>query len=391
MRYKKRRYFIAGRISLIQRSKIRELFEKARKMENVISLGIGEPDFDTPQNIKDAAKKALDEGWTHYTPNAGIPELRQAISEYYKERYNLDILPDSVIVTAGAYEATYLAFETLLEREDEAIIPDPAFVCYAEDAKLAEAKIVRLPLREENGFQPDPDELLELITKRTRMVVLNYPNNPTGATLDEDIAKAVADIAEDYNLYILSDEPYEHFLYDGAKHYPMLKYAPDNTILVNSFSKTFAMTGWRLGFTIAPKDIIKDMVKLHAYVIGNVASFVQVAGIEALRSPKSWEAVEKMKQRYAERRKIVLDAIKKIPYISAFKPKGAFYVFANIKETGMTSEEFSEWLLDKAKVVVIPGTAFGKNGEGYVRISYATKKEKLIEAMKRIKEALEEL
>jgi len=391
MRYKRHRYFIAGRISLIQRSKIRELFEKARKMENVISLGIGEPDFDTPQNIKDAAKRALDEGWTHYTPNAGIPELRQAISEYYRERYNLDILTDSIIVTAGAYEATYLAFETLLEKGDEVIIPDPAFVCYAEDAKLAEAGIVRLPLREENGFQPDPDELLELITKRTRMIVINYPNNPTGATIDEETVKAIADIAEDYNLYILSDEPYEHFLYDGAKHYPMLKYAPDNTILVNSFSKTFAMTGWRLGFAIAPKDIIKDMIKLHAYVIGNVASFVQVAGIEALRSPKSWEAVEKMRQEYAERRKIVLDAIKEMPYISAFEPKGAFYIFANIKETGMTSEEFSEWLLEKVKVVVIPGTAFGKNGEGYARISYATKKEKLIEAMERMKRALEEL
>ncbi|NJE08610.1 aminotransferase class I/II-fold pyridoxal phosphate-dependent enzyme [Thermococcus sp. M39] len=391
MRYKRHRYFIAERISLIQRSKIRELFEKARKMENVISLGIGEPDFDTPQNIKDAAKKALDEGWTHYTPNAGIPELREAISEYYKERYNLDVPADSIIVTAGAYEATYLAFETLLEKGDEVIIPDPAFVCYAEDAKLAEAGIIRLPLKEENGFQPDPDELLELITKRTRMIVINYPNNPTGATIDEETAKAIADIAEDYNLYILSDEPYEHFLYDGAKHYPMLKYAPDNTILANSFSKTFAMTGWRLGFAIAPKDIIRDMIKLHAYVIGNVASFVQVAGIEALRSPKSWEAVEKMRQEYAERRKIVLNAIKEMPYISAFEPKGAFYIFANIKETGMTSEKFSEWLLEKAKVVVIPGTAFGKNGEGYVRISYATKKEKLIEAMERIKKALEEI
>ncbi|ALM75437.1 aminotransferase class I/II-fold pyridoxal phosphate-dependent enzyme [Thermococcus barophilus] len=391
MRYKRHRYFIAERVNLIQRSKIRELFEKARKIENVISLGIGEPDFDTPDNIKEAAKRALDEGWTHYTPNAGIPELREAISEYYKERYDVDIPTDNIIVTAGAYEATYLAFETLLERGDEVIIPDPAFVCYAEDAKLAEAGIVRLPLREENGFQPDPDELLELITKRTRMIVINYPNNPTGATMDEETAKAVADIAEDYNLYILSDEPYEHFLYDGAKHYPMLKYAPDNTILSNSFSKTFAMTGWRLGFAIAPKDIIRDMIKLHAYVIGNVASFVQVAGIEALRSPKSWEAVEKMREEYAERRKIVLDAIKEMPYISAFEPKGAFYIFANIKETGMTSEEFSEWLLEKAKVVVIPGTAFGKNGEGYVRISYATKKEKLIEAMKRMKKALEEL
>ncbi|WP_324736367.1 aminotransferase class I/II-fold pyridoxal phosphate-dependent enzyme [Thermococcus sp. SY098] len=391
MRYKRHRYFIAERVNLIQRSKIRELFEKARKIENVISLGIGEPDFDTPDNIKEAAKRALDEGWTHYTPNAGIPELRQAISEYYKERYNLGVPTDNIIVTAGAYEATYLAFETLLERGDEVIIPDPAFVCYAEDAKLAEAGIVRLPLREENGFQPDPDELLELITKRTRMIVINYPNNPTGATIDEKTAKAIADIAEDYNLYILSDEPYEHFLYEGAKHYPMLKYAPDNTILANSFSKTFAMTGWRLGFAIAPKDIIKDMIKLHAYVIGNVSSFVQVAGIEALRSPKSWEAVEKMRREYAERRKIVLDAIKEMPYISAFEPKGAFYIFANIKETGMTSEEFSEWLLEKAKVVVIPGTAFGKNGEGYVRISYATKKEKLIEAMKRMKKALEEL
>ena len=391
MRYKRHRYFIAERINLIQRSKIRELFEKARKMENVISLGIGEPDFDTPQNIKEAAKRALDEGWTHYTPNAGIPELRQAISEYYKEMYNLDVSTDSIIVTAGAYEATYLAFETLLERGDEVIIPDPAFVCYAEDAKLAEAGIVRLPLREENGFQPDPDELLELITKRTRMIVVNYPNNPTGATIDEETVKAIADIAEDYNLYILSDEPYEHFLYDGAKHYPMLKYAPDNTILANSFSKTFAMTGWRLGFAIAPKEIIKDMIKLHAYVIGNVASFVQVAGIEALRSPKSWEAVEKMRQEYAERRKIVLDAIKEMSYISAFEPKGAFYIFANIKETGMTSEEFSEWLLEKAKVVVVPGTAFGKNGEGYVRISYATKKEKLIEAMERMKKVLEEI
>jgi len=391
MRYKRHRYFIAERINLIQRSKIRELFEKARKMENVISLGIGEPDFDTPQNIKEAAKRALDEGWTHYTPNAGIPELRQAISEYYKEMYNLDVSTDSIIVTAGAYEATYLAFETLLERGDEVIIPDPAFVCYAEDAKLAEAGIVRLPLREENGFQPDPDELLELITKRTRMIVVNYPNNPTGATIDEETVKAIADIAEDYNLYILSDEPYEHFLYEDAKHYPMLKYAPDNTILANSFSKTFAMTGWRLGFAIAPKEIIKDMIKLHAYVIGNVASFVQVAGIEALRSPKSWEAVEKMRQEYAERRKIVLDAIKEMSYISAFEPKGAFYIFANIKETGMTSEEFSEWLLEKAKVVVVPGTAFGKNGEGYVRISYATKKEKLIEAMERMKKVLEEI
>ncbi|KUJ98617.1 MAG: Aspartate aminotransferase, partial [Thermococcales archaeon 44_46] len=168
MRYKKHKYFVADRINLIQRSKIRELFERASKMQNVISLGIGEPDFETPQNIKEVAKRALDEGWTHYTPNAGIPELREAVSEYYKNHYGLDVSAERVIVTAGAYEATYLAFETLLEDGDEVIIPDPAFVCYVEDAKIAEAKPVRLPLKEENGFQPDPDELLELITKRTR-------------------------------------------------------------------------------------------------------------------------------------------------------------------------------------------------------------------------------
>ncbi|USG99760.1 aminotransferase class I/II-fold pyridoxal phosphate-dependent enzyme [Thermococcus argininiproducens] len=391
MRYRKHKYFVANRINLIQRSKIRELFERASKMENVISLGIGEPDFDTPQNIKDAAKRALDEGWTHYTPNAGVPELRNAISEYYADHHGIEIPVQNVLVTAGAYEATYLAFESLLEDGDEVIIPDPAFVCYAEDAKVAEAKAIRLPLREENDFQPDPDELLELITKKTRMIVLNYPNNPTGATLDEDIAKAIADIAQDYNIYILSDEPYEHFLYDGAKHIPMIKYAPDNTILANSFSKTFAMTGWRLGFTIAPEEIIRDMIKLHAYIIGNVASFVQIAGVAALREEASWKAVENMRKEYAKRRRLVLEKLKEVPYIKAFEPKGAFYVFANIRETGMKSEEFAEWLLDKAGVVVIPGTAFGPNGEGYIRISYATKQENLLEAISRMKKVLEGL
>ncbi|AAL80646.1 aromatic amino acid aminotransferase [Pyrococcus furiosus DSM 3638] len=387
----KRKYFMAHRIGVIQRSKIRELFERASKMENVISLGIGEPDFDTPNNIKEAAKRALDEGWTHYTPNAGIPELREAIAEYYKKFYGIDVEVDNVLVTAGAYEATYLAFETMLEQGDEVIIPDPAFVCYVEDAKLAEAKPIRLPLREENDFKPDIDELLERITKRTRMIVINYPNNPTGAVLDKETAKAIADVAEDYNIYILSDEPYEHFLYDDAKHYPMIKFAPDNTILANSFSKTFAMTGWRLGFVIAPTQIIREMIKLHAYIIGNVASFVQVAGIEALRSKESWKAVEEMRKEYNERRKLVLQRLRKMPYIKVREPKGAFYVFPNISETEMSSEEFSEWLLEKAKVVVIPGTAFGENGEGYVRISYATSREKLIEAMDRIEKALEEI
>ncbi|BAA29863.1 pyridoxal phosphate-dependent aminotransferase [Pyrococcus horikoshii] len=385
----KRKYFIAERVLLIKRSKIRELFERASKMEDVISLGIGEPDFDTPKNIKEAAKRALDEGWTHYTPNAGIPELREAVVEYYKKFYGIDIEVENVIITAGAYEGTYLAFESLLERGDEVIIPDPAFVSYAEDAKVAEAKPVRIPLREENNFLPDPNELLEKISKNTRMIVINYPNNPTGATLDKELAKTIADIAEDYNIYILSDEPYEHFIYEDAKHYPMIKFAPENTILANSFSKTFAMTGWRLGFVVAPSQVIKEMTKLHAYVIGNVASFVQIAGIEALRSEESWKAVEEMKKEYNERRKIVVKRLKNMPGIKVKEPKGAFYVFPNISGTGMSSEKFSEWLLEKARVVVIPGTAFGRMGEGYVRISYATSKEKLIEAMNRIEKALE--
>ncbi|ANF22048.1 aminotransferase class I/II-fold pyridoxal phosphate-dependent enzyme [Thermococcus piezophilus] len=392
MKYKKRKYFLAGRINLIQRSKIRELFEKASKMENVISLGIGEPDFDTPEIIKEAAKRALDEGYTHYTPNAGIPEFREAIAEYYKSYYKVDVSPNDIIVTAGAYEATYLAFQTLLEKDDNVIIPDPAFVCYVEDAKIAEAGIIRIPLREENEFQLNPDELVEAITKRTRMLVINYPNNPTGAILKKKTVKAIADIAEDYNLYILSDEPYEHFLYEGAKHYPMIKYASDNTILANSFSKTFAMTGWRLGFAIAPTQVIRDMIKLHAYIVGNVTSFVQIAGITALRDKRSWEAVERMRQTYAERRKVVLRYLNKMPHITPFKPKGAFYIWAKIDpELDMSSEDFAEWLLENARVVVIPGTAFGKAGEGYIRISYATKKSQLIEAMERMKAALLEL
>ena len=392
MRYRKRKYFLAGRINVIRRSKIRELFEKARKMENVISLGIGEPDFDTPEVIKEAAKRALDEGYTHYTPNAGIPEFREAIAEYYREFYKVDVDIDNIIVTAGAYEATYLAFESILEQGDDVIIPDPAFVCYVEDAKIAEAGIIRIPLREENNFRPDPDELVEAITKRTRMIVINYPNNPTGAVMKKSVVRAIADIAQDYNIYILSDEPYEHFLYEGAKHYPMIKYAPDNTILANSFSKTFAMTGWRLGFAIAPKQVIKDMIKLHAYVIGNVTSFVQIAGITALRDERSWEAVKEMRRVYNERRKLVLKYLNEMPHIQPFRPKGAFYVWAKIDpELDMTSEDFADWLLDNARVVVIPGTAFGKQGEGWVRISYATEKDKLIEAMERMKEALSKL
>ncbi|WP_297063440.1 pyridoxal phosphate-dependent aminotransferase [Thermococcus sp.] len=392
MRYKKRKYFLAGRINIIQRSKIRELFEKASKMEDVISLGIGEPDFDTPEVIKDAAKRALDEGYTHYTPNAGIPEFREAIAEYYKDFYNVDVELDNILVTAGAYEATYLAFQSILEQGDDVIIPDPAFVCYVEDAKIAEAGIIRIPLREEYKFRLNPDELVEAITKRTRMIVINYPNNPTGAVMKKSVVKAIADIAQDYNIYILSDEPYEHFLYEGAKHYPMIKYAPDNTILANSFSKTFAMTGWRLGFAIAPKQVIRDMIKLHAYVIGNVTSFVQIAGITALRDKRSWEAVERMRKVYDERRKLVLKYLNEMPHIQPFRPKGAFYVWVKIDpELDMTSEDFADWLLDNARVVVIPGTAFGKHGEGWVRISYATEKDKLIEAMERMKEALSKL
>jgi len=392
MRYKKRKYFLAGRINIIQRSKIRELFEKASKMENVISLGIGEPDFDTPEVIKDAAKRALDEGYTHYTPNAGIPEFREAIAEYYKDFYKVDVDIDNILVTAGAYEATYLAFQSILEQGDDVIIPDPAFVCYVEDAKIAEAGIIRIPLREEYKFRLNPDELVEAITKRTRMIVINYPNNPTGAVMKKSVVKAIADIAQDYNIYILSDEPYEHFLYEGAKHYPMIKYAPDNTILANSFSKTFAMTGWRLGFAIAPKQVIRDMIKLHAYVIGNVTSFVQIAGITALRDKRSWEAVERMREVYDERRKLVLKYLNEMPHIQPFKPKGAFYVWVKIDpELDMTSEDFADWLLDNARVVVIPGTAFGKQGEGWVRISYATEKDKLIEAMERMNSALSKL
>ena len=392
MRYRKRKYFLAGRINLIQRSKIRELFEKASKMKDVISLGIGEPDFDTPAVVKNAAKRALDEGYTHYTPNAGIPEFREAIAEYYRDFYGVNVDPSNIIVTAGAYEATYLAFQSLLEEGDDVIIPDPAFVCYVEDAKMAEAGILRIPLREENKFRIDPDELVEMITKRTRMLVMNYPNNPTGATLDKKTARAIGEIAEDYNIYILSDEPYEHFLYEGARHYPMIKYAPDNTILANSFSKTFAMTGWRLGFTIAPVQVIRDMIKLHAYVIGNVTSFVQIAGITALRDKRSWEAVKRMRETYDERRRLVMKYLSKMPHLTPFKPKGAFYVWVKIDpELDMSSEDFADWLLENARVVVIPGTAFGKHGEGWVRISYATKKEQLIEAMERMHAALSKL
>jgi len=389
MRYKKRKYFLAGRINIIQRSKIRELFEKASKMENVISLGIGEPDFDTPDVIKDAAKRALDEGYTHYTPNAGIPEFREAIAEYYKDFYKVDVEVDNILVTAGAYEATYLAFQSILEQGDDVIIPDPAFVCYVEDAKIAEAGIIRIPLREENKFRLNPDELVEAITKRTRMIVINYPNNPTGAVMDKSTVKAIADIAQDYNIYILSDEPYEHFLYEGAKHYPMIKYAPDNTILANSFSKTFAMTGWRLGFVAAPAWVVEKMTRFQMYNATCPVTFVQYAAAKALDDPRSWKAVEEMRNEYDRRRNLVWKRLNEMG-LPTVKPKGAFYIFPRIRDTGLTDKEFSELMLKEARVAVVPGSAFGKAGEGYIRISYATAYEKLEEAMDRMEKVLKE-
>ena len=256
---------VAERVKLVIPSKIRELSERSKKIENVISLGIGEPDFDTPVHIKEAAKKALDEGLTHYTENQGLFKVRKAISDRYMRLFSTEALPQNILLTAGAYEAVYLAFLGLLNKGDEVLIPDPVFLCYENDAYMSESIPVKFPLYEENGFRPSQDDILEKINKKTKMLVLNYPSNPTGGVLEKEDYKMIADICEDHNLYLLSDDTYEEIVFDGYKPDCFLKYY-DKTIITNSFSKNYAMTGWRVGFAIAEKEMLKCRIPIRSFM-----------------------------------------------------------------------------------------------------------------------------
>ncbi|WP_297523613.1 pyridoxal phosphate-dependent aminotransferase [Thermococcus sp.] len=383
---------LSDRIELVNPSEIRRLFDLAAGMENVISLGIGEPDFVTPSHIREYAKEALDKGMTHYGPNAGLPMLRKAVAEKLREQNGIEVDPMSeVMILVGANQAFLMGLATFLKDGEEVLIPSPMFVSYAPAVVLAGGKPVEVPTYEENDFRLSVDDLEKHVTEKTRALIINTPNNPTGAVLTKKDLEEIAGFAVEHDLMVLSDEVYEHFVYDGARNHSIasLDGMFERAITINGFSKTFAMTGWRLGFVAAPAWVIEKMTRFQMYNATCPVTFVQYAAAKALRDPRSWEAVEWMRREYDRRRKLVWKRLNEMG-LPTVKPKGAFYIFPRIRDTGLTDHQFSELMLNEARVAVVPGSAFGKAGEGYIRISYATAYEKLEEAMDRMEKVLGE-
>lgn len=364
-------------------SGIRKFFDLVNEMKDAISLSIGEPDFVTPWNIREAGIYSLEKGRTHYSPNSGFFELREEICRYQERKYGLKYNPkDEVIVTVGGSEGIDIALRALAGPGDEVIIPEPCFVAYKPCAVFTGATPVVINLKAENDFRLTPELLQQAITDRTKVLILPFPNNPTGAVMTESDLRKIVDILKDKNIVVISDEIYSELTYEG-KHvsiasFPEMK---DKTLVINGFSKAFAMTGWRLGYCCGHRDLIAAMYKIHQYAIMCSPTTAQYAGIEALRN--SDEDVQEMVREYNRRRRIMVDGYRKAG-LECFEPLGAFYVFPCIKSTGLSSSEFSERLLMEEMVAVVPGTAFGECGEGYVRSCYASSMENITEAMQRI-------
>lgn len=364
-------------------SGIRRFFDIAAEMDHVISLGVGEPDFKTPWAIRQEAIRTLEKGQTWYTANAGLLPLRQEIARYLKNAVGVEYHPkDEILVSVGGSEAIDLCVRALVQPGDEVLIPQPSFVCYDPIVQLAGGTPVIIQTKAENQFRLTPQELEEKITPNTKLLVLPYPNNPTGAVMKKEDLQAIAPVIEKHDLLVLSDEIYSELTYSG-KHVSIasLPGMAQRTVVINGFSKSFAMTGWRLGYAAGPAPIIGLMVKIHQYAIMSAPTMSQYAAVEALRSCMS--SVEEMRQEYNLRRRYLVDALNKMG-LSCFEPEGAFYVFPSIQSTGLTSEEFCEKLLQKERVAVVPGNAFGECGEGHVRISYSYSINHLKEALKRI-------
>lgn len=375
----------------IKPSGIRKLFDLAQGKKDLVSFGIGEPDFITPAHIRDAAKKAIDEGYTRYAPNLGFPEFREALAVKLNQKNNILAIPEEVVVTSGGTEALFFAFYALVNPGDEIIIPDPGFVTYESQVYLAGGTPIYFPLRGENDFHPDLRELKNCLTSKTKAILLNSPSNPTGAAFYEDELLALAQLAQEKNLMVISDELYEDIVYDGRKHTSIasLPGMKKRTISIFGFSKSYAMTGWRLAYFVAEANLAKEIAKLLQNTAVCANSVAQRAGLAAIQS--SQDCVKEMFTAYNERRNVLIEGINKIKALSCHAPEGTFYAFVNIKETGMTAEELSMYLLEECKVVTVPGTAFGQQGEGYIRLSFATSLEDIEEGIKRIKKGIENI
>jgi len=377
------RNLVSEKIKQLAPSGIRRFFDLLASLDGVISLGIGEPDFVTPWHIREAAINSLEKGYTMYTSNAGMPELRQELSQYLKRTHGLEYDSDSeLLITVGVSEALDLVMRATIEDGDEVLIPDPSYVSYSACVALAGGIPIMVPTRLEDNFELDPAGIEARITDRTRAILLGYPGNPTGAVMPAEKLTIIAGLARDNGLLVISDEIYSRLVY-GVEHtcFASLPGMRDRTVLLSGLSKSHAMTGWRIGYAAAHKEIIAAMNKIHQYTIMCAPTMAQIAAIEALKNGE--EAVQEMVEDYNRKRLVMIKGLSEID-LPCFEPKGAFYAFPSVTRTGMTSEEFAEKLLTEEKVAVVPGTAFGKAGEGYVRCCYATSLESIEEALRRM-------
>ena len=381
---------ISQTVKALKKSGIRKFFDIASEMKDVISLGVGEPDFETPWHIREEGIYSLERSKTFYTSNSGLKDLRGEISNYIKRTQNVEYDPmTEIVVTVGGSEAIDIALRAMVNPTDEVIIPQPSYVSYEPCAILAGAKPVIIDLKPENNFRLTADELLSAITDKTKALILPYPNNPTGAILENDDLEKIAKVCVEKDIYVLSDEIYSELTYKN-KHISIVTKPgmKERTVLINGFSKAYSMTGWRLGYACAPKHVLEQMLKIHQFAIMCAPTTSQYSAVEALKNGD--EDIKLMRESYNQRRRFLVNAFHEMG-LECFEPFGAFYVFPCIKEFGMTSEEFALKFLEEERVVVIPGDAFGKSGEGFVRISYAYSIEKLKIAMERLKRFVENL
>lgn len=378
--------FVAEVVQKLRPSGIRKFFDLIERTEGVISLGVGEPDYITPEVVREACSHALEKGITKYTSNSGIPELREEIAQYLQIRFGVQYAPDQIIITVGVSEAVDLALRAIINPGDEILIGEPCYVSYAPGVSLAGGVPVLVPARAEEKFKLKKKDIISHISSKTKAILLSYPNNPTGAIMEKSDLEEIAQVARNYNLLVISDEVYAELTY-GRKHVSIstLDGMKERTILLNGFSKAFAMTGWRLGYAAGPKEIIDAMLKIHQYTMLCAPSLSQFAAVTALREGMSF--IDEMVNDYDKRRRMIVKGLRELG-LPCFEPQGAFYVFPSIKGTGMTSEEFCEKLLFEEKVAVVPGNAFGPSGEGHIRCCYAAAQEDIEEALERIRRFL---
>jgi aminotransferase len=378
-----RETYLSQKVASLRPSGIRKFFDIAATMKDVISLGIGEPDFTTPEPILEAGIRSLRAGETHYTSNSGKTELRRALAEHLTRTYGVTYDPiNELVITVGVSEALYMAMTALLDPGDEVIIPTPCFVAYQAEVLLAGGVPVELPSRLENDFQPDPREIEAAITPRTKVILVGYPNNPTGAVASREVLLEVARIAEEHDLIVISDEIYDRLVY-GAGHvcFPALPGAQKRTLLLGGFSKDYAMTGWRIGYVAGPPELIRGLLRVHQYTLMSAPTTAQDAALVALESGEPY--VQSMLAEYDRRRRLIVGGLNKLG-LTTFEPCGAFYAFPRVSLTGMNDEVFAQKLLEEEHVAVVPGSSFGPGGEGFVRCCYATAYEKIEEALFRM-------